>query len=1129
MQRQYTLFFLLLVAFLASTMHAVAKLDEYSFSTSFAKPMKLEKEAKVEFVYGQTPTDDGATKPIDIGFAFYFDGTAYKQLSISSNGLIGLGDAQLTSCWDNQLNTPNGDCPGNGDDVYDYTLERTPYIAAFWDDLRILGAVTVSLSGKEPNRVFAVTFYDAETWYQSGVTGTWQVRLYEGSNKIEFYYEKISPEYKGDGASIGLSTGKSNFLSVTPGIKGTATASSIAVNNAYNPNEVEIPGGTLYTFDPCRINGVGDLSHDESRQLRNGDTLLLHQMVPVNSSADFTPIALSLSGPNPCMGEQAFALYVDGEDYSVSPEKGVTSGGKPFMPTITFSPKTIGRSMGILTVVDEKGNKTIYYLAAEGQTALEFVGHVAEGGTPDMKDGDVLMSEIHLRRGQTKDYMPFEVVNKNKKAKPARVTFSIQGISGGQYAVSPSEVEIGGGESASPTITFMPTGIGPVSEILIVDAGGQIFTFNLNAISDGIGGRLQLGTEVISQQTQAFINQPTCVGTGLLTLPLDVKNIGNLPYEISEVDIYRTDTTYRQGQPRYALLRDRQDQLIPSGDYILTTVPPKFVTDTVAPYIRLVAEQVTLPVTVPVGESQTFYLTFISQQPGKRFARAFLHTNDEIVVGTTPDGEEEAGLLTFDLFGRGLGAHFSGGADGRRPGSVIFPGTDLGSSSTMNREIYNTGTCDLTIALRDLRITSGDVDEFAVVSTPQADAYGNITIAPGASATITFSFTPLQTGSRRATVMLRTNDSTISMPGVGEQGVYYLNLFGGGAAGLYVNDVDFGQVLIGSAAGEHRHDVVRLVNTFASPLEITSVTIEGADAGEFMEDPDNPWQARPFLVMPGEEMDLSVVFAPAAGGDPGDRTAVLTIAAGSGLTTSAQLTGEAGTRTMEVNPPAINFPVTTSGKYQRRIVTITNSGTMPMRITMPTVTGPDADKFQVGKLERLEIAPGQQEYLEVTYVPVAAGTVTASLVVNSNATNAPGQVTLNGTSFKTKNPDDDASMPSRRDHASGDIIENRLEHRDDLGVSSVESGAAAGMTLHQSVPNPARDIVEITYSLASAGQVQLALFDAQGRMVRLLDDGNRQSGSHAVRLDIRDLPSGIYHYRLAMGGTMLTRTLQITR
>jgi hypothetical protein len=95
----------------------------------------------------------------------------------------------------------------------------------------------------------------------------------------------------------------------------------------------------------------------------------------------------------------------------------------------------------------------------------------------------------------------------------------------------------------------------------------------------------------------------------------------------------------------------------------------------------------------------------------------------------------------------------------------------------------------------------------------------------------------------------------------------------------------------------------------------------------------------------------------------------------------------------------------------------------------------------------------------------------------------------------------------------------------------VENGPAGtpGLALAPSRPNPVRGLASISYDLPAAADVTLDLFDVTGRRVRTLDRGVRAAGSHRVSLDARDLPAGVYWYRLRAGDSVEGRKCTIIR
>jgi hypothetical protein len=92
---------------------------------------------------------------------------------------------------------------------------------------------------------------------------------------------------------------------------------------------------------------------------------------------------------------------------------------------------------------------------------------------------------------------------------------------------------------------------------------------------------------------------------------------------------------------------------------------------------------------------------------------------------------------------------------------------------------------------------------------------------------------------------------------------------------------------------------------------------------------------------------------------------------------------------------------------------------------------------------------------------------------------------------------------------------------DVLSVSMRDRKASPkyGNSLSQNYPNPFNPTTTINYSIASAGHVDLTIFDVRGAVVRRLVDGARRPNAYHVVWDGTDnngtrVASGIYFYRL---------------
>ncbi len=83
--------------------------------------------------------------------------------------------------------------------------------------------------------------------------------------------------------------------------------------------------------------------------------------------------------------------------------------------------------------------------------------------------------------------------------------------------------------------------------------------------------------------------------------------------------------------------------------------------------------------------------------------------------------------------------------------------------------------------------------------------------------------------------------------------------------------------------------------------------------------------------------------------------------------------------------------------------------------------------------------------------------------------------------------------------------------------------------LEQNYPNPFNPTTTIRYALPERSPVTLAVFNALGQQVAVLQHGEQEAGYHEAQFDGSELASGIYLYRLQAGDFVQTRRLVLIR
>jgi len=102
-------------------------------------------------------------------------------------------------------------------------------------------------------------------------------------------------------------------------------------------------------------------------------------------------------------------------------------------------------------------------------------------------------------------------------------------------------------------------------------------------------------------------------------------------------------------------------------------------------------------------------------------------------------------------------------------------------------------------------------------------------------------------------------------------------------------------------------------------------------------------------------------------------------------------------------------------------------------------------------------------------------------------------------------------------------------------VTGVETPALpAASYLAQNFPNPFNPTTKISFGLSAPGPVSLRIYDATGRLVRVLVEGVRPAGHYAETWDGRDsrgaaVASGVYFCRLDAGAFTETRKMALLR
>ncbi|MBL7719757.1 MAG: T9SS type A sorting domain-containing protein [Flavipsychrobacter sp.] len=169
-------------------------------------------------------TDDNSSGMIPIGFNFNFCGTNYATCKVNSNGWISFADCYPFP-WEMREN-----------ETYNLAL-MTPMLQPLWDDemgdFFVGGYAAYKTEGTTPNQVFTVEWRNwTWFWYLGVATISYQVKLYESSNIIEYIYRQEPGMLDGfsESATIGIANTDTDFQTLDNASTNPTPSASIFYN-----------------------------------------------------------------------------------------------------------------------------------------------------------------------------------------------------------------------------------------------------------------------------------------------------------------------------------------------------------------------------------------------------------------------------------------------------------------------------------------------------------------------------------------------------------------------------------------------------------------------------------------------------------------------------------------------------------------------------------------------------------------------------------------------------------------------------------------------------------------------------------------------------------------------------------
>ncbi|NDE01189.1 MAG: choice-of-anchor D domain-containing protein, partial [Gammaproteobacteria bacterium] len=359
-----------------------------------------------------------------------------------------------------------------------------------------------------------------------------------------------------------------------------------------------------------------------------------------------------------------------------------------------------------------------------------------------------------------------------------------------------------------------------------------------------------------------------------------------------------------------------------------------------------------------IGASCNLTLTFQPTSAGDKTATVSIASN----ASSTP--------ATILLSGRGAAPVVTFAAT-----ELPFGSVNVGATSALKTmSLRNTGDAALTIS--GITLTGTDSNQYQ-----QTNDCGT-TLSPAASCLISVTFKPTSAGDKTANVSVASNAA--SQPAA-------FALTGKGTAPVVVLSsaaVAFGTRPVGETSDAR---AVTLKNEGDATLDLTSITLAGADANQFLLSHDCA-----ATLAAAQSCVLTLRFKPTSAGVKAASVSIASNAAGSPAT--LPISGQGTAPKVVFGGASIGFGTVNNGSASAaKTVILRNEGDAVLQITSITTAGPDNAQFTQTNDCGATLAVGATCTISVTFRPTSEGNKTASLSLISNSLTSPDQVALEGT------------------------------------------------------------------------------------------------------------------------------------
>jgi nitrogen fixation protein FixH len=360
----------------------------------------------------------------------------------------------------------------------------------------------------------------------------------------------------------------------------------------------------------------------------------------------------------------------------------------------------------------------------------------------------------------------------------------------------------------------------------------------------------------------------------------------------------------------------------------------------------------TLPLTLPAGESQPFNITFTPQTSGTVSGNlAIINTGSTSTVNVgLAGGSDSAGFLTPS------------------PASLNFGSVQVGSNQVLSETLTNTGGSGVTVTQVSPTGTGFSVSG---LSLP-------LNLAAGQSQAFNVTYTPTSAGGSSGNLAIISNASNSSL-NVALSG----NGLAPGSLTPNPSSLNFGGVQVGNKLQLNE----TLTNSGGVNVNVSQASTAGTG---FTMSGLTP----PLLLTPGQHYTFTVTFTPPSPGNYSGSVSIVSDASNPNLSIPLSGTGTPVPQgQLTVSPTTIPFGNVVVGTNAQQTGTLSATG-QSVIVSSQNVTG---SAFAVSGLTfPVTIPAGQHVQFTVTFTPTGTGAASGNVSFASNASNSPTVETFTG-------------------------------------------------------------------------------------------------------------------------------------